>query len=694
MDTRDSMNILLFFSFVVFLLAQCNATPIDEEPHSGTALVSEASSMSSRSPITLALRLEHPTSWYSYYTNPGLMGKSLEVDWKLPPGFQIKRVGWPTPAYKESFGFRAIGYRGTVYHLFSLIPPETISEKFVTIQADANWQICSDSSCLNEMKHLTLELPVSEESSNDPLAESEFSKARKQYPENGLLGVTAQTTRDTITVQLVGDLARVKVFDEDGQIDAQSDPVISTGSGFTKATFQRNKGNDFAEPGPIKERLSGILQTELGSYQIDIPLNQSSVLSMPEKPSPTFFKAAAIMGGMFFGGLILNLMPCVFPVIGIKIMSFVEQAGNDRRKIILHGVIFTAGVLASFWFLCTIMILGGIKNWGGQLENPYVMLGLIIVMLLLAMNMFGIFEIGVSATGVGSELTQKDGFSGTFFSGGLATIVATPCSAPFLGSALGAAVALPTLLFYLAFTVMALGLSLPYLILSIFPKLIKILPRPGAWMESFKQGMSFLLFATVGYLLWVYSHQVADQSDGQKFLWVILGLIMISCAAWVWGRWNAPSKKKQTQWVARIITAGFLFVGISLAKPSELVPGQAGDADGLWQTWSKEKERDLIEKGHPVFVDFTAKWCLTCQVNKKNTYTSETLAFLKEKGVILLKADKTSANAAIDAELKALKRTAIPVNVLYTPSDSKTAHITSEVLTSTGLQNFVKKHLP
>jgi thiol:disulfide interchange protein DsbD len=392
---------------------------------------------------------------------------------------------------------------------------------------------------------------------------------------------------------------------------------------------------------------------------------------------------------MFLGGLILNLMPCVFPVIGLKIMGFVQQAGEDRKKIAEHGLTFTLGVLVSFLGLSGIILAareaarkagGEALNWGFQLENPWVVLVLMLLMFVLALNMFGVFEIGVSATSVGGKLQAKSGFAGSFFSGVLATVVATPCSAPFLGAAIGAAIALPTLAFFTAFGVMGLGLATPYLVLSLFPGLIAKLPRPGPWMESFKQGMSFLLFGTAGYLLWVFVGQI----DLENMLSPVLGLTAIAIAAWVYGRWcplhRKPSTRRAGAVVAVVCAVGGLWLTLPPA-PKEL----------KWEPWSQARQDSLVAAGKPVFVDYTALWCLTCQVNKKNAYTSEVAQLMNRKGVVALKADKTKPNPEIDAALRKLGRSAVPVNVLLVPG--KEPVITPELLTPGYLLELFEREL-
>jgi len=395
----------------------------------------------------------------------------------------------------------------------------------------------------------------------------------------------------------------------------------------------------------------------------------------------------------FIGGLILNIMPCVFPVLGIKVTSVVQKAGEDRRKVVLHGLMYTVGVLLSFW------VLGGVaialnKGWGSQLQSPAFNYFLAAFFLIFALNMAGLFEIGTSAIGVGSGLQSKGGLGGSFFSGLLATVVATPCSAPFLGTALGATLALPPSHSMLIFTLIGLGLASPFLLLSLFPGLISALPRPGAWMESFKQGMSFLLFGTVGFMLYVLTNQI----EGLPVLFAILSLVLIALGCWIYGRWALPHKPARTQNIARLLTllavAGGLWAGLPGASAKRSHAEEAvnlKDPDALhWEMWSPEKVAALRAAKQPVYIDFTASWCWTCQVNKR-VYTDAALrALFKQHHVATLKADWSDENESIRLALEALGKRAVPVNVLYIPGVEE-PFILDELLTVGNVTAALKK---
>ena len=649
--------------------------------------VSEEKVIAPGKPFTVALQLSHPQGWHSYYQHSGGVELPPAIEWQLPAGFTAGPIQWPVPEVKDGYFGKSFVYLGSPIFLVDLTAPASVEiGQTVTLTANATWQICEDS-CINEKAALSLTLPVAPASERDPTLTELFVKARnsqaKQIPP---LKITAQSTGGDIQLRLepaaaiqgepndfIPNQAFVQPASAGGSIKRDGDAWL--------VSLKRVTQDALDKPIPQGKSFSGIL---VGPTAIEIP---NTAIAGPAPQSLPFWKYLPILGGMLLGGLILNLMPCVFPVIGLKIMGFVQQAGADRKKIALHGVTFALGVLASFGALSGILFAArsaaGAEaiGWGYQLQNPWVVLTLMLLMFVLALNMFGLFELGTSATSVGGSLQSKQGLGGSFFSGILATVVATPCSGPFLGVAIGAAIALPAFQFFSAFAAMAIGLSLPYLILSVFPRLIDFLPRPGAWMESFKQAMSFFLFATAGYLLWVYAGQIGlDNLLGPLF-----GLSGIAVAAWIYGRWNLPHRSRRTRWIAIILSAAFASGGFYLAKPPQ-------KSALVWETWSQQRVDELLSQGQPVYIDFTAQWCATCQVNKKRAYTAEVIQLMKDKGIVALKGDKTNANPAIEAKLQELGRSAIPVNVLIVPG--KAPIVTPELLSAGYLKELFNREIP
>jgi thiol:disulfide interchange protein len=668
-------------------------------------MVSEVKAIAPGSTFTVALKLEHPGAWHSYYQNSGGIEQSPAIQWTLPAGFSAGLIQWPVPQVKDGFFGKSFVYSGAPVFLVDLKAPADLEiGKTVTLSANASWQICEES-CLNEEKKLTLNLSSGPVTEKDPAVAALFEKARASLPEMAAgwkfsamsdggditLRVTPVGMSDTVPTDFIPNQQFV--------LPASAGGSITKDRADWRITLKRATKSALETDIPQGKSFSGILIGPRAIVVPDTAISTAGAVSTSAKPAAagsqrtqiSFAEFLPILGGMFLGGLVLNLMPCVFPVIGLKIMGFVQQAGHNRRKIVLHGLVFTLGVLISFWILSLVLFLGGITNWGNQLQDPRIILGAIVLMLLLGMNMFGVFEIGTSVTGVGGSLIGKQGIAGTFFSGVLATLIATPCTGPFLGIAIGVAVKLPAIPFFIAFTVMALGLALPYLVLSMFPALVEKLPRPGPWMESFKQGMSFLLFSTAGIFLWVYSDQVFDQNSGQKGLWVMVGLSAVAVAAWIYGRWNQPVRKSSVRWIAKGLAAAVCTGGILMAWPwPEKTPVADDSGHAMtWGVWSQEEQDRLLAEGHPVYVDFTAKWCLTCQLNKSRAYPAPVVDLIKAKGIVALKADKTSPNPSIEAGLNKLGRTAIPVNVLWIPG--KAPVITPALLSADYLLELFSK---
>ena len=654
---------------------------------STVALHSEQKSIAPGQPFTVALQLSHPAEWHSYYKNSGGVELAPSIAWILPDGFSAGPIQWPVPEVKDGYFGKSFIYSGSPVFLVELRAPASLQGgQTITLTANAAWQICKQS-CINENGSFTLTLPVAATAEKDATLTGLFREARARLPlEDAKLEISAVSEGGGADLALrIRPASRIQGTPADFIPNEPFLHSASAGGSITRegdawlVTLKRIQKDFLEKPVPQGKSISGILT---GTAAIAIP--DTVIASPPAKPVP-FSKLLPILGGMLLGGLILNLMPCVFPVIGLKIMGFVQQAGEDRKKIALHGVLFAVGVFASFGVLSGVLfaarsVAGNSIGWGYQLQNPWIILTLMLLMFVLALNMFGLFELGTSATSVGGSLQSKQGLGGSFFSGVLATVVATPCSAPFLGVAIGAAIALPAFQFFSAFAAMAFGLALPYLILSLFPRLIGFLPRPGAWMESFKQAMSFLLFATAGYLLWVYAGQIGlDNLLGPLF-----GLSAIAVAAWIYGRWNLPHKSRRARWTAMFLTALFALGGFLLAKPPE-------KSALVWEPWSQERVDALQQAGTPVFIDFTAQWCATCQVNKRTAYSKDVIALMKRKGVVALKADKTNANPKIEAKLQELGRTAIPVNVLLVPG--KDPIITPELLTPGILTELFTKEI-
>ena len=652
-------------------------------------IIPETSSIAPGKPFTVAVKLSHIEHGHSYWKNPGGPGFSTTFAWTLPAGFKAGEPQWPIPTKEMAAGAVSYLYEGDIYPLVTITPPADLKAGApAEVAVKASGLVCVNDSCLPSQAEAKTSLTVADAPpAPNPATKDLFEKARKALP------VAPQSW--TFTALKSGKDFSLLLHPEKG-----ANLKISKVYFFSSALKEPDKDIDPEKPQELqqagddwvlslppdaehqpKDNLIGVIKADEGwlaadpsvlGFEVKLPITEGKVPAITGKKSPGSTTSAGgggpITNGLgtgtlllfaFIGGLILNVMPCVFPVLGIKILGFVQQAGHDKRKVLMHGLAYTVGVLVCFWALALLVILLG-KGWGAQLQSPLFVLALCYFFMAFGLNMAGVFEVGTSAVGVGQELQSRSGIQGSFFSGLLATVVATPCSAPFLAPALAWAVSLPVVMALVVFTVIGLGLSSPYLILSLAPGLVKLLPRPGAWMESFKQAMSFLLFGTSGYMLWVLGGMVS----APQLLQVTFGLVLVALACWIYGRWNLPHKKPGTQRAAVVLSVLALGGGLYLGWPPDVA------AELKWQEWSPEVVQKLRDEGKPVYIDFTARWCATCQVNHR-VYGSQALKdlFAKNK-VVLLKADYTNYDERITKVLRTeYQKEAIPVNVLYVPGE-------------------------
>ena len=397
------------------------------------------------------------------------------------------------------------------------------------------------------------------------------------------------------------------------------------------------------------------------------------------------------LGFAFVGGLILNLMPCVLPVLSLKVFSLMKHAGENPRAAWIQGVAFTAGVVLSFWVLAGLLIAlrtaGNQLGWGFRMQSPGFVLALIFLFFLLGLNLFGVFELGASLVGLDAKATgHLGGLASSFGNGALATLAATPCTAPFMGSALGFAAQQPAFISLLIFTFLALGMATPYLLLTIFPGALRFVPKPGAWMEAFKQFMGFLLMATVIFLIYVFGALVGEE----QVSWLLFVLLIAGLAAWIYGRWTPPTRAMPVRFVAFVVALGLLsyaiYWGMMLAKADPIEGGTDGGhrppLQTDWQPWSQDGVNAALAQGQPVFVDFTAAWCLSCKVNEAVALGTDSVkqAFA-EKNVALFRADWTHSDPEISKTLQKFNRDGVPLYLLYSPKNPGAPQVLPEVLT-------------
>ena len=617
-------------SLALPLSAQESSEPIRVE------MVSEAETIAAAEPFWVAVKLELEDGWHTYWQNPGEVGMAPQLDWKLPEGFSVSQVKWPTPKHFDHDSMVTYGYDKSVVLLAQMVPPAELAAEAVDFGVNVNWVACKDSCVPGSASH-NLSLPVGSVASLGN--KSFFDRARAALPQEKAVEAVQEGNELKLDV---GKTRRAYFF-----------PHPDVADSFDVVQKVENGVLSVVTLGSVNA-VKGVLVVGNQSFEIDTLLSSGGGLG--------------IWMGLIFaflGGLILNLMPCVLPVISLKILSFVNMSGSSRRRLFEHGALFTMGVLVSFWALAGAMLVlraysEGI-GWGFQLQEPLFVGILAMIMFLLGLSLLGVFEFGTKLTQLGGK--QKAGRFGTFMSGVLATVVATPCTGPLLAPAIGYAVTLPSSLAMLLFTFVGLGMASPYLLIAAFPKLINKLPKPGAWMVTFKQIMGFLMMATVLWLLWVFASQT-DSVFGLMRL--MLALLVAAVGAWVYGRWGTPVVKKSRRYIAYALTAALLAMGgIVGLKGIQSADTQMIAQEGNFMAWDAEKFEELRAEGIPVFVDFTAKWCLMCQANRVPLHSKDVQKAFEEKGVVVMVADWTRRDPSITAELAKFNRNGVPLYVYY-----------------------------
>ncbi len=672
-----------------------DAAPV-RTAHVEAELVTERTALIPGRPNTVALRLVMERGWHTYWQNPGDSGLPTTLAWKLPDGLHATPIQWPAPRALPVGPLVNYGYEGEILLLNDIAAvPDFLSGKTVTLAARADWLVCKEI-CIPEGADLSLTLPVIADAAQvqrDPRWSDAIAKTRTNVPQSADgWNVTATGRGSTVELHFAPAAGRDSAADiagshffpyVEGQIEA---------SGAQSLTRQ---GADWSMSLPVAsqrvgefKRVAGVLVSTDASaahaLAIDVPLGGTVVagsaataasvpilqLTPPASSADTALSLGTAIVFALVGGLLLNLMPCVFPVLSLKVLGFAthRESGAAMRH---HGLAFGAGVVVSFWLLAGALIAlraaGQQLGWGFQLQSPATIAGLAVLFFVLALNLSGVFEVRQFVPSSLATWNAKNPLLNDALSGALAVVVASPCSAPFMGAAIGYALAGPMLSTWIVFTALAIGMALPYVLLAYFPTWRKRLPKPGAWMLRLKHLLAFPLYATVLWLIWVLGAQL----DNDAVLRLGLTLLLIAFGLWAWQSMRTGGARGWGIAAAASI-AGALVVGWPVVATSALDAGAnvakrpaVGD---VWQEYSPARVTQLVAAGHPVFVDFTAAWCVTCQVNKRLVLNTDEVqgAFTRQK-VALLRADWTRRDPAIGAALAALGRDGVPVYVFYRP---------------------------
>jgi thiol:disulfide interchange protein DsbD len=630
--------------------------------------------------------------WHVYWKNAGDSGEPPRIKWTLPRGISASELQFPAPKRLPLGPLMDFGYEDEVLFPFTITAANDAKAGAAPLHAHVSWLVCREV-CIPGKADLELARNLTDgtdASAPDPqdleLITRLGDRLPRAFPSSGRAGFTATATGYRLTVE-TGQRETTAAFfpaDQDVLANAAPQKVTPTANGLTLDLAK--DPNASAKPTDLR----GVLELSGGRvYEFAAPSGPPvaiapSVPSSPAAPSASSNNSAAvaqsaspalfrIIGLAFLGGLILNLMPCVFPVLFLKGLALVNSGNEERSRLRAHGLVYTAGIVISFWALVAVLLAlrsaGARLGWGFQFQSPVFLFLMAGLLFFLGLSLAGQFEIGLSLTSAGGSLAQKQGYIGSFFTGVLAVIVATPCTAPFMGAAIGYALAQPAAVTFAVFTALALGLAAPYLVLTLQPAWTKILPRPGAWMEILRQAVSIPIFGTVIWLAWV----VAAIYGATMLAALLAGFLLLAIAGWFLGRWPGKgwSGVLAAMFALCVVALG-IYSGRSLAAaPGTRTVQLQGHEAGGWQPWSDEALKRYRDAGRPVFVDFTASWCLSCQVNERVALgTPEVKKAFADGNVALLKADWTQHDEKIAQALEKLGRSGIPVYVLYVPGEA------------------------
>jgi thiol:disulfide interchange protein DsbD len=662
-----------------FIIITTNVQAQEPERYVTLSLITESAAIAAGESIAIGLREDIYPGWHVYWKNPGDSGEPTRIEWILPKGFSISEAIWPAPE-KLPFGpLTNYGHEEELILIHTLTAPDNFEGGPVTIRANVDLLVCHEI-CIPESGSVSLTL-----NAGGPAHEQILSTAKNNVPLPVGWDASFKQAGEDLIVTLTPDDPSLfegardfALFPEEwGLVDNTATAsmalsgdklIIAQARGLRplsevptdKMVLTYTDGHGGAD-GRGKER--AIHFSALNENGGAVPIAYDTGL--------TFLTAILFA---LIGGLILNLMPCVFPVLSMKALSLANMKDKEERKIKINALAYTLGVLACFMALATLLIVlkaGGAQiGWGFQLQNPVMITVLAYVVFLIGLNLAGFFEFGSSFAGFGQHWSQKDGAAGAFFTGVLAAVVATPCTAPFMAGAIGYAVTQNAGVALAVFFALGFGLALPYLLLGFLPAARHILPKPGAWMAVFRQLLSFPMFATAAWLVWVLSQQTGA---GQVFL-ALQGFVGIAFALWLnhrkpatgWMRWLCVA-------LIGLIIAALMFTLVMPRNETMHAPDTRADETQNWSSYTPQALEQALSGPYPVFVNMTAAWCITCKVNEQVALVQEEiLAGFARDNIVYLKGDWTNRDNTITAYLEQFGRNGVPLYVFYAAPDAQT----------------------
>ena len=679
--------------------------------HTQAKLILSADTARPGDTIWAGVDMKMEPGWHTYWKNPGAAGLATKIEWQLPPGVATGEIQWPLPEKLPPIEVTTYGYSNEVVLLVPLTLATNLPAGPLDLKANVSWLECEDV-CIPANQDVEAKLNIGSETKTSANA-AMIDLWKKKVPQTNGFQFQAWWKRpindDTLPLIInYGPMAAAKNVPYDSvdffpgasdnfEVQASTETISAWSSYIRLRKVVKKFSGDWPK------EISGVIVIESGKlrfgYNVKLPIADQApageTISSTENQTPVLPSQPLwqMLLYAFIGGLILNIMPCVLPVIALKILGFVSEARSEPRRVRNLGLIYALGVLVSFLALAAIVV--GVKaaghhaGWGMQFGSPVFVVCLTTLVTLVALNLFGVFEValGGRALDAAGGLASKHGAAGAFFNGALATTLATPCTAPFLAPALGFAFAQTAPVILLVFLFVGLGLAAPYVLLSCNPAWLKFLPKPGAWMEKFKIAMGFPMLATV---VWLFN--VASSNYGKNVLWLGVFLVIVAFAAWIFGEFVQRGRGHKI--IAAIVALMLLIGGYAFALEKELDWREAmpetnstgslkESPDGIdWQPWSPEAIAQARAAGKPVLVDFTADWCLTCQVNKKLAIEIPSVrAKLKELNAVALTGDYTRFPDAITTELNRYNHAGVPLVLVYPKNPDAPAIVLPQILT-------------
>jgi thiol:disulfide interchange protein len=638
-------------------------------------LVAEVAAIAPGQPFQAALRLVPRQGWHTYWRNPGDSGMATTLDWALPGGFTAGDIVWPAPRALPYGPLTNYGYDREHWLLVTLTPPADLTAPSVTLKTRADWLVCEEI-CIPEGADLELTLPVAKAPVRDPARSAGFRQARQAVPTPFPGDASFRAEGKTLALRLAGlPLAGDARFFPYAEtlIENSAPQAARTADGVTTLAVTLGAGlpGDTVDGVVTAGDAAYEISAAPGDFAMPAPPPASTGPAAPAGDGPASVPLAQALLFAFLGGILLNLMPCVFPVLSLKALAVVKASGLSLREKRMEGLLYTAGVMVSFLALAGALLAfragGEAVGWGFQLQSPVVVAVLATILFAVGMSLAGYVELAGSFTGLGQGLVDRGGAAGAFATGVLATIVATPCTAPFMATALGAAMLLPPAAALAVFAALGFGLAFPMLLISEVPAIGRLLPRPGPWMERFRQFLAFPVLATVVWLV-----RVLGQQAGVHAVAALLGVfLLLAFAVWLWRTGSAGVGRAIGRGLAvlALVAAGWL---VWLTGEQQAAPAAADGGPLAAEPYDPVRLAAYRAAGEPVFVNFTAAWCITCLANERVALSTETVARrFGEFGVRYMKGDWTRRDPVITEALAAYGRSGVPLYLYFAPGGAE-----------------------